>query len=285
MSTSDYELHRAIVHSSNVLTGAAEVRIPSLLGAGQLVNVPTTGLTQTAGEWNVPVEGSSVFVAVSTDRTQFLWVTAVTAPTDSDIDFNDNVTIGGDLDVSGNETVGGDLTVSGDVYFNNNALIASYGGSTNIDHIWHSDSPDNSFPGTWHFVSDREYKEPGSSMIQAGGMRIPTRCGYTGTANITIDSDFYGGSYIEMTSSSARTVTLTPPTTASDVTIPVGTTITVIRYGAGAVSFAAGTNTDGLTTTIRSRNGDLSLAYRYSAATLICRNGNGADWYLVGDLT
>ena len=105
MSTPEFEVHRAIVHSSNVTTGAAEVRIPSLLGAGQTVNIPTTGLTLTAGEWNVPSAGSSAFVAVSADRTQFLWLTGVTVPTDSDIDFNDNVTIGGDLDVNGDLTV------------------------------------------------------------------------------------------------------------------------------------------------------------------------------------
>jgi hypothetical protein len=101
MSTPEFEIHRAIVHSSNVTTGAAEVRIPSLLGAGQTVNIPTTGLTLSAGEWNVPSAGSSAFVAVSADRTQFLWLTGVTVPTDSDIDFTDNVTIGGDLTVDG----------------------------------------------------------------------------------------------------------------------------------------------------------------------------------------
>ena len=84
MSTPEFEVHRAIVHSSNVSTGAAEVRIPSLLGAGQVVSVPTTGLTQIGGLWNVPSVGTSTFVAVSADRTQFLWVTAVTVPSSGD---------------------------------------------------------------------------------------------------------------------------------------------------------------------------------------------------------
>jgi hypothetical protein len=99
MSTNEFELHRAIVHSSNTTTGEAQVRIPTLLGAGQVVNIPTTGLTVTAGEWNVPSAGSSAFVAVSVDRTQFLWVTGVTVPTDSATDFTGNVTIGGDLGI------------------------------------------------------------------------------------------------------------------------------------------------------------------------------------------
>ena len=84
MSTPDFEVHRAIVHSSDVTTGEAEVRIPSLLGAGQVVSIPTTGLTKVSGLWNVPSAGTSVFVAVSADRTQFLWITAVTTPSSGD---------------------------------------------------------------------------------------------------------------------------------------------------------------------------------------------------------
>jgi len=84
MNTPDYEIHRAIVHSSDTVTGAAEVRIPSLLGAGQVVSVPTTGLTQVSGYWNVPSPGASTFIAVSSDRTQFLWVTAITTPSSGD---------------------------------------------------------------------------------------------------------------------------------------------------------------------------------------------------------
>lgn len=85
MNTPDFEIHRAIVHSSDTVTGAAEVRIPSLLGAGQVVSVPTTGLTQASGYWNVPSPGVSTFIAVSSDRTQFLWITAVTTPSDRDV--------------------------------------------------------------------------------------------------------------------------------------------------------------------------------------------------------
>lgn len=77
MSTPEFEVHRAIVHYSNPTTGEAHVRIPSLLGAGQTVTIPTTGLTNSDGFWNVPSIGSSTFIAVSADRTQFLWLTAI----------------------------------------------------------------------------------------------------------------------------------------------------------------------------------------------------------------
>lgn len=77
MSTPDFEVHRAIVHYSNPSTGAAQVRVPSLLGAEQVVDIPTTGLTNSDGYWNVPSIGSSTFIAVSVDRTQFLWLTAI----------------------------------------------------------------------------------------------------------------------------------------------------------------------------------------------------------------
>lgn len=139
MSTPDYEIHRAIVHSSDTATGAAEVRIPSLLGAGQVVNVPTTGLTVTAGEWNVPSAGSSAFVAVSVDRTQFLWVTGVTVPTDGATDFTGNVTIGGDLGI-GTTTPSTALHVAGSILSDDSVTIGSGGeyvaGSIYSDANW-----------------------------------------------------------------------------------------------------------------------------------------------------
>lgn len=77
MSTSSFNIHRAIVHASNTSTGAATVRVPSLLGADSVVHMPTTGLTQTDGVWNVPSVGTALFIAVSDDRTQFFWLTAL----------------------------------------------------------------------------------------------------------------------------------------------------------------------------------------------------------------
>jgi len=79
MSTPDFELHRAIVHWSDPTTGFAQVRVPTLLGAESVVYIPNTGLTESGGVWNVPAEGTSTFIAVSHDRTQFLWLTALGA--------------------------------------------------------------------------------------------------------------------------------------------------------------------------------------------------------------
>jgi len=57
--------------------------------------------------------------------------------------------------------------VYGDLNFQNNALIASNGGSSNIDHIWHKDG-DNS----WNFVSDGAYKSTGNSRLKAGSIEL-----------------------------------------------------------------------------------------------------------------
>jgi hypothetical protein len=106
MNTLDFEVHRAIVHYSDPFTGEAQVRIPTLLGSGQVVNVPTTGLTFVNNVWNVPVTGSSVFVAVSGDRTQFLWVIGPPSPYPETTPY----TVGGG-------TTGTQPTFSGDPLF------------------------------------------------------------------------------------------------------------------------------------------------------------------------
>jgi len=81
MSTPDFEVHRGVVQYSDPATGLSKVRIPALLGADGVVDVPSLGLTYENGFWNVPDVGSSVFVAVSRDRLDFLWLTAVVTPT------------------------------------------------------------------------------------------------------------------------------------------------------------------------------------------------------------
>ena len=84
MSTSSFNIHRAIVHASNTSTGAATVRVPSLLGADSVVQMPTVGLTQTDGVWNVPSVGTALFIAVSDDLTQFFWLTALMVQSSSE---------------------------------------------------------------------------------------------------------------------------------------------------------------------------------------------------------
>ena len=67
-------------------------------------------------------------------------------------------------------------------------------------------------------------------------------------------------------------------------TVPSGLTgiepVTVIRIGAGAVSFAAESGVD-----ILSANGDLTLSARYSAVTLIPDLNTDDTFYLIGDIT
>ena len=66
--------------------------------------------------------------------------------------------------------VNGTLNVSGDVRYNNNAIVASYASSTNIDHIWHDDSTNS-----WNFCSDASYKATGNSKIVAGASSFSDR--------------------------------------------------------------------------------------------------------------
>ena len=364
MSTPEFEVHRAIVHSSNVTTGAAEVRIPSLLGAGQTVNIPTTGLTLTAGEWNVPSAGSSAFVAVSADRTQFLWLTGVTVPTDSDIDFTDNVTIGGDLTVDGDidathinsefdgpvvisikNTSGSTIAKGSPVYatgsvgqsgavevspsradtsgtmpalgltqvelahnseghavvlgvidqvdtsaytINDSLYVAPTGGLTNtrptgsdelVQKIGRVVRVNQSTGEILVLGAGRTNDVPNSLNVSGTGSfgeGVALNRSYT-TSNVSINSRAYCGDYVLMNSTATRTVTTSLVTAG---TFNQGDQITFIRQNTGAVNFVAGSNTE-----IRSRNNDLSIAYRYSAATLICDATDGSVWYLVGDLT
>jgi hypothetical protein len=65
--------------------------------------------------------------------------------------------------------VNGILNVSGDIRYNNNAIVASYGSSTNIDHIWHDETNN-----AWNFVSDSTYKAAGNSALNAATLNGTT---------------------------------------------------------------------------------------------------------------
>ena len=81
------------------------------------------------------------------------------------------------------------------------------------------------------------------------------------------------GKVIEMNSASARTVTV--PTNTS-VAFPVGTTIEVVRYGAGTVTL---TPADG-TVTLQTPSGGLAITATYGTATLFKRGTN--EWIVGG---
>lgn len=291
MSTSDYELHRAIVHSSNTLTGAAKVRIPSLLSAGDLVDIPTTGLTRTAGEmgdeWNVPAKGSSVFVAVSTDRTQFLWVTALSTPTDGPTTFEGSIISNSEVVANGGVSASNYISLLNaydDPYISltkegeGTAWIRKSTGYVSINALSDDETTvqdivldGNVGIGTTNPSAELDVN--GTGRFTEG---VALNRSYT-TSSIFINDRTYCGDYVLMNSTATRTVTTSLVTAG---TFNQGDQITFIRQNTGAVNFVAGSGT-----AIYSRNGDLSIAYRYSAATLICDSTDGSVWYLVGDLT
>lgn len=61
------------------------------------------------------------------------------------------------------------LDVAGDIYFNNNALVVSDAGTSNIDHIWHDETNN-----AWNFVSDSTYKAAGNSALNAATLNVTT---------------------------------------------------------------------------------------------------------------
>ena len=94
------------------------------------------------------------------------------------------------------------------------------------------------------------------------------------TVSYTLSSINEKDSMIEMNSASATTVTI--PTDAA-VAFPVGTSLDVLRVGAGAVDIAAAGGV-----TVNATPG-LKLRAQWSSATLIKRAAN--TWVLVGDLS
>lgn len=61
----------------------------------------------------------------------------------------------------------GHIHAYGDFNFENNALVAANGGSTNIDHIWHDDSAN-----AWNLVSDGSYKQTGNTRLNVGSILV-----------------------------------------------------------------------------------------------------------------
>jgi hypothetical protein len=94
------------------------------------------------------------------------------------------------------------------------------------------------------------------------------------TASYTLAGLTERDSMIEMNSASATTLTV--PTNAT-IAYPVGTSIDVLRVGAGAVDVAAAAGV-----TINATPG-LKLRAQWSSATLIKRATD--TWVLVGDLS
>jgi hypothetical protein len=83
------------------------------------------------------------------------------------------------------------------------------------------------------------------------------------------------GAVVEMTSSSANTITVPPN---SSVAFPTGSFISLRQYGTGQTTIAPGAGV-----TIRSFSSAVKLAGQYAEATLTKRAIN--EWVLSGELT
>lgn len=83
------------------------------------------------------------------------------------------------------------------------------------------------------------------------------------------------GNYIRTTNSSATTITIPPN---SSVAFPIGAEIVLIQAGTGQVTFVAGSGV-----TLNSKDSNLKLSARYSAAT--CKKVATDTWDIIGDLT
>lgn len=109
----------------------------------------------------------------------------------------------------------------------------------------------------------------GSATNMAGGGPKPTIGSRVDVAYTLTSVDL--GNVVEMTSTTARVLTIPPSLGAP------GDQIIITRLNTGAVTVAAGSGV-----TIKSADGSLTLRSRYSVARLLCRNTD--DWYLYGDI-
>lgn len=95
----------------------------------------------------------------------------------------------------------------------------------------------------------------------------------SGTSYTLVLSD--AGKFIEMTNSSANSITIPPD---SSVNFPVGTKIDIIQFGSGITSISPDTGV-----TLNSEGGKRKISNQYSSAYIIKRSSN--NWILIGSLT
>jgi hypothetical protein len=116
----------------------------------------------------------------------------------------------------------------------------------------------------------------GTGTVQVNGGEIgaiTTENAQTGTTYTLVLSD--GGKLVSMSNASANTLTVPPN---SSVAFPIGTQISLLQYGAGQTTIAAGSGV-----TIRSFNSQLKLYGQYAAAAVWKRGTD--EWVLVGNTT
>jgi hypothetical protein len=135
-------------------TSDTNIRVTSS-DAGAYIGFDDSTTTLDWWRQRVGVQGNSLVLQTNGN-------TRMTIDSSGNVGINDT-TPSYTLDVDGTFHVTGQTTADGDIYFQNNALVASNAGSSNIDHIWHDETNN-----AWNFVSDTTYKAAGNSKIVAG---------------------------------------------------------------------------------------------------------------------
>lgn len=174
--------------------------------------------------------------------------------------------LSGYLPLSGG-TLTGALTLGGDLNYANNAIIASNGGSTNIDHIWHDDGGN-----TWHFCSDTSYKATGNSALQSGSLTTGSiSSGAITSGAITASGEIRANSNISLRSGNAVRDSI---------------------YRVGGVFFTWDSDSYGTNThhSIRSTNGDswtdaITINSFGNVRINIDSNSNGSNSFTIGHHT
>jgi hypothetical protein len=167
-----------VTAAAGTLTGAtlnSGVTASSLTSVGTLTSLNVTG--GVTGNVTGDVTGNADTATTATNLSGGS-VAATTLTASGDANFDSGTLF---VDVSTNRVgintssptqtldVNGILNVSGDIRYNNNAIVASYASSTNIDHIWHDDANN-----AWNFVSDSTYKAAGNSALNAATLNGTT---------------------------------------------------------------------------------------------------------------
>ncbi|CDQ20849.1 phage minor structural protein, N-terminal region [Halobacillus karajensis] len=142
----------ATVASGPVTTGVPYISLSAYeLRLGDFVKI-AGDVKIDNGVLDVNIGGSSV------DLHTFNGGASFTGSVSSDVGISASGTL------SGSRVDANHADINGDVDFNNNALIsAGNSGGTNVDHIWHDDSPNE-----WHMVSDGSYKDKGNTTLVVG---------------------------------------------------------------------------------------------------------------------
>ena len=163
------------------------------------------------------------------------------------------------LNMAGGTTVRGDFDADGDINFKNNALVAAYVDSGNIDHIWHDDGSN-----TWNFCSDTTYKNTGNSSLRSGSLTTGT----ISSGAITASGEIRANSNISLRS---------------------GNSVHDSIYRVGGVFFTWDSDSYGTNDfhSIRSTNGDtwtdaITINSYGNIRMNIDSNGNGTNTFTVG---